>query len=85
MKHGKYIINQNISVLITCLLEHAIENRVWVWGGISIFRMQNALTTHSGASEGHSVKTPSPVVGEGSFSRGFAFKGFNALIEPFVL
>ena len=61
-------INQNNTVLITCLLEHAKENRVWVLGGISIFRKQSALTTHSDAVYGHSMKTPSPVVGEGGFS-----------------
>ena len=63
--------------LITYLLEHAKENRVWVWGGILIFPSQSALTTHSGASEEHSIKTPSPVIGEGGFYAVLLSRAFN--------
>lgn len=77
VKSSKYTINQDNSAMITEILEHAKENRVWGWGGISIFPKQNALTTHSGASEGHSIKTPSPVIGEGDFYAVLLSMAFN--------
>ena len=45
----KYLALRNDCAMITEILEHAKENRVWGLGGISIFRKQNALTTHSDA------------------------------------